>query len=56
MKMAKDFAAAVLPQIEGTMVLWEVFELPLVVRSRGKVVAVVPWKGGGTVGTRSWDW
>lgn len=24
MKMAKDFAAAVLPQIEGTMVLWEV--------------------------------
>lgn len=41
MKMAKDFASAGLPQMEGTMVLWEVVESPLVVRGRGKM-AVVP--------------
>ena len=39
--MAKYFTTTGLPQIEGTMVLWEVVELPLVVRIRGKVVALV---------------
>lgn len=42
MKMAKDFATTSLPWIEGTTVLWEVVELPLVVRNRGRVMAVVP--------------
>lgn len=39
--MAKDFATASLFQLEG---LWEVVELPMVVRSRGRV-AVVPGRG-----------
>lgn len=40
--MAKDFATAGLPQTEGTTVLWDVVESPLVVRGRVKVVAMVP--------------
>lgn len=51
MKMAKDFAAAGLPRTEGTVVLWEVVELPLVVRS--KVVAVVPCRGMALWGQRA---
>lgn len=35
-KMARDFATTSLPQIERTMVLWEVVELPLAVRNRGR--------------------
>lgn len=41
-EMAKDFATASLSQLEG---LWEVVELPVVVRNRGRVLAMAPLGG-----------
>lgn len=45
MRMGKDFATVRLPQTGGTTVLWEVVELPLVVRNGGRAVAEVLGRG-----------
>lgn len=49
----KIFATTGLPQIQRTMGLWEVVELPLVVRSRGKMLVVVPGRGVAPWGHRA---